>query len=138
MLKNIWFKRLEESGSHAERLEGFYSGQAHACEPALRRSTAACCCQLPAACLLPARPLGLRVTLPPTCLPPDPPPADDAFRSRFLWGRKPMLAACAARLADSGASDMVRWAWACWPGRRAGRPWEPPAGWPAAALPCKG
>jgi betaine lipid synthase len=26
--------------------------------------------------------------------------ADDAFRSRFLWGRKPMLAACAARLHD--------------------------------------
>jgi hypothetical protein len=26
--------------------------------------------------------------------------ADDKFRSRFLWGRKPMLAACAARLAD--------------------------------------
>ena len=26
--------------------------------------------------------------------------ADDNFRSRFLWGRKPMLAACAARLED--------------------------------------
>ncbi|KAG2493304.1 hypothetical protein HYH03_008440 [Edaphochlamys debaryana] len=26
--------------------------------------------------------------------------AYDAFRSRFLWGRKPMLAACAARLAE--------------------------------------
>ena len=25
---------------------------------------------------------------------------DDKFRSSFLWGRKPMLAACAARLAD--------------------------------------
>ena len=29
-----------------------------------------------------------------------PAPADDKFRSRFLWGRKPMLAACAAWLAD--------------------------------------
>ena len=26
--------------------------------------------------------------------------ADDKFRSNFLWGRKPMLAACAARLAE--------------------------------------
>lgn len=26
--------------------------------------------------------------------------ADDKFRANFLWGRKPMLAACAARLAN--------------------------------------
>ncbi len=26
--------------------------------------------------------------------------ADDNFRTNFLWGRKPLLAACAARLAD--------------------------------------
>ena len=31
--------------------------------------------------------------------------ADDSFRSNFLWGRKPLLAACAARL--DGMSDMV-------------------------------
>ncbi|EFJ43864.1 hypothetical protein VOLCADRAFT_83033 [Volvox carteri f. nagariensis] len=31
--------------------------------------------------------------------------AYDAFRARFLWGRKPMLAACAARLADR--SNMI-------------------------------
>ena len=43
------------------------------------------------------------------------PPADDAFRAKFLWGRRPMLAACAARLRDN--SDMVRagkgggWGW---------------------------
>ena len=30
---------------------------------------------------------------------------DDNFRSKFLWGRKPMLAACAARLADK--TDLV-------------------------------
>lgn len=30
---------------------------------------------------------------------------DDAFRSKFLWGRRPMLAACAARLPE--ADDMV-------------------------------
>ena len=30
---------------------------------------------------------------------------DDKFRSRFLWGRRPMLAACAARLKDR--SDLV-------------------------------
>ena len=28
---------------------------------------------------------------------------DDAFRSRFLWGRKPMLAAAAARLCSGGS-----------------------------------
>ena len=33
------------------------------------------------------------------------PLADDNFRSKFLWGRKPMLAACAARLAER--SDLV-------------------------------
>ena len=31
--------------------------------------------------------------------------ADDKFRSRFLWGRKPMLAACAARVAEQ--QDLV-------------------------------
>lgn len=29
------------------------------------------------------------------------PPADDSFRAKFLWGRRPMLAACAARLRDN-------------------------------------
>ncbi|KAL4451296.1 hypothetical protein ABPG77_009368 [Micractinium sp. CCAP 211/92] len=53
VLKNIWFKKLQDTDDHAERLEGFYSGQAH---------------------------------------------AYDSFRSKFLWGRRPMLAACAARL----------------------------------------
>ena len=31
--------------------------------------------------------------------------ADDSFRSKFLWGRKPMLAAAAARVQDY--EDMV-------------------------------
>lgn len=31
--------------------------------------------------------------------------ADDKFRANFLWGRKPMLAACAARLYDR--SNMI-------------------------------
>lgn len=33
------------------------------------------------------------------------PCADDKFRANFLWGRKPMLAACAARL--QGRRDMI-------------------------------
>lgn len=36
-------------------------------------------------------------------LPRPPPPTDDAFRSRFLWARKPMLAAAAARLCCGGS-----------------------------------
>lgn len=55
VLKNIWLKRLPSSGSHAARLEHFYSAQAS---------------------------------------------QYDAFRERFLHGRRPMLAACAARLSD--------------------------------------
>lgn len=31
--------------------------------------------------------------------------ADDSFRSKFLWGRKPMLAAAAARL--EGQTEMI-------------------------------
>jgi hypothetical protein len=31
--------------------------------------------------------------------------ADDKFRANFLWGRRPMLAACAARLRER--SDLV-------------------------------
>lgn len=51
---------------------------------------------------------------PPTALPAHSPPGrrcvppactDDKFRANFLWGRKPMLAACAARLAQR--SDLV-------------------------------
>ncbi|KAL4857543.1 DNA mismatch repair protein 6 [Chlorella vulgaris] len=60
VLKNIWFSKLADTADHAERLEGFYKGQAH---------------------------------------------AYDSFRSKFLWGRRPMLAACAARLRDF--EDMV-------------------------------
>jgi hypothetical protein len=44
-----------------------------------------------------AHALGFRGRAPP---PPPPFPADDSFRSKFLWGRRPMLAACAARLRD--------------------------------------
>ncbi len=32
MLKHIWFKKLAETDSHADRLEHFYGGQAGACE----------------------------------------------------------------------------------------------------------
>lgn len=35
------------------------------------------------------------------------PRADDRFRANFLWGRRPMLAACAARLELEGKRDMV-------------------------------
>lgn len=38
-------------------------------------------------------------------LPLFPTPPDDRFRQNFLWGRKPMLAACAARL--EGRKDLV-------------------------------
>lgn len=31
VLKNIWFKKLAKTESHAERLEQFYGPQAHAC-----------------------------------------------------------------------------------------------------------
>jgi betaine lipid synthase len=31
--------------------------------------------------------------------------ADDKFRANFLWGRRPMLAACAARLRER--NDLV-------------------------------
>lgn len=33
--------------------------------------------------------------------------ADDKFRSAFLWGRKPMLAACAARLQEQSGMIWV-------------------------------
>ncbi|KAK9817757.1 hypothetical protein WJX72_001701 [[Myrmecia] bisecta] len=54
VLRSIWFNKASGT-DHAERLEAFYSPQAH---------------------------------------------AYDRFRSAFLWGRKPMLAAVAARLRD--------------------------------------
>lgn len=60
VLKNIWLKRLPKAGSHAARLEHFYSAQAS---------------------------------------------QYDNFRKRFLHGRKPMLAACAARLNQQ--KDMI-------------------------------
>jgi betaine lipid synthase len=34
---------------------------------------------------------------------------DDAFRSKFLWGRKPLLASCAARLSNLESSDDMIW-----------------------------
>lgn len=59
VLKAMWFNRVSGE-SHAERLEKFYSPQAH---------------------------------------------LYDGFRSKFLWAREPMLAACAARL--QGMNDLV-------------------------------
>ncbi|WPT16758.1 hypothetical protein PSENEW3_00004766 [Picochlorum sp. SENEW3] len=64
VLKNIWFKKLAKTESHAERLEQFYGPQAH---------------------------------------------AYDGFRSNFLWGRKPLLASCAARLEDIASTDDMVW-----------------------------
>lgn len=85
VLRHMWFGS-KKGDDHAARLESFYGPQAAACEfvqlfrtslyVSFRLKSSAC-----VAC------------------------ADDAFRSRFLWGRKPMLAACAARLA--GASNMI-------------------------------
>lgn len=53
-----------------------------------------------------------------------PPPsifADDSFRSKFLWGRRPMLAACAARLRhNEGMVRASRWSGA---GRRNPAKW---------------
>eukprot|EP00193_Tetraselmis_chui_P003477 CAMPEP_0177768144 /NCGR_PEP_ID=MMETSP0491_2-20121128/9552_1 /TAXON_ID=63592 /ORGANISM="Tetraselmis chuii, Strain PLY429" /LENGTH=701 /DNA_ID=CAMNT_0019284907 /DNA_START=236 /DNA_END=2341 /DNA_ORIENTATION=+ len=54
VLKTMWFKKVS-GGDHAQRLESFYSPQAH---------------------------------------------AYDRFRAAFLWGRKSMLAAAAARIKD--------------------------------------
>jgi hypothetical protein len=39
VLKNIWFSKLADTADHAERLEGFYKGQAHACERAAAESS---------------------------------------------------------------------------------------------------
>ncbi len=88
VLKSIWFTKAK-GDDHASRLEHFYGPQAHACtlilvvlvdpywHPLLclpaRRRPSSCCRFLPC--------------------------TDDNFRSSFLWGRRPMLAACAARLA---------------------------------------
>ena len=33
--------------------------------------------------------------------------ADDGFRSKFLWGREPLLATCAARLDLEECSDAI-------------------------------
>lgn len=58
-LKTMWFSKAS-GDSHADRLESFYSPQAH---------------------------------------------AYDNFRANFLWGRRPMLAACSSRL--RGKKDIV-------------------------------
>jgi betaine lipid synthase len=88
VLKSIWFNKAS-GDDHAERLENFYGPQAAACAlPSLTPLPAsACACEV-----LPFQPPG-------ACC------ADDNFRSKFLWGRKPMLAACAARLAEK--NDLV-------------------------------
>ena len=67
------------------------------------------CCFQPRSCLCSspgAIPAPHPPPLPSTPLPT--PTADDSFRSKFLWGRKPMLAACAARLREGvEGADMV-------------------------------
>eukprot|EP00955_Chlamydomonas_euryale_P020081 213604-Chlamydomonas_euryale.AAC.24 len=96
VLKHIWFSKAQ-GADHAARLEAFYSGQAGACE----------FCAASA-----ALPLTFALALGPPdpfisdiLTPSDNVAADDKFRANFLWGRKPMLASCAARL--EGKRDMI-------------------------------
>jgi betaine lipid synthase len=101
VLRHLWFSKAS-GGDHASRLESFYGPQAEACEfqdgAAVRRDAVG----QPAVPKLPSSPIGPRSLLCAVdpilnrlaCC------ADDAFRTNFLWGRKPLLAACAARLRD--------------------------------------
>ena len=92
-LKSMWFAK-GGGETHAERLDNFYKPQASECARPARRCSAlshavshltTTSLVLPGA-RTPHAPDGfVRV-------------ADDKFRDRFLWGRRPMLAAVAARL----------------------------------------
>ena len=88
VLKSIWFNKAS-GDDHAERLENFYGPQAEACK--CRANDARCNFMKALFLWSCADPVGFF--------------ADDNFRSKFLWGRKPMLAACAARLAER--NDLV-------------------------------
>lgn len=95
------FKKLRTDGSHAQRLEQFYGPQAHACGWDEHGS---------GGCLYAASMMGVPCPVsgnPCELIHPTPANehADDAFRSKFLWGREPLVAACAARLKAN--SDMV-------------------------------
>jgi betaine lipid synthase len=82
VLRHLWFSK-PSGDDHAQRLESFYGPQAAACR--CNSSSHSAQCAIVIDCL--AR------------------NADDKFRSRFLWGRRPMLAASAARL--QGKSNLV-------------------------------
>ena len=89
VLKSIWFNKAS-GDDHAERLESFYGPQAAACAQALQFDAKYC-----------SEAANVSAPSDPACAW----CADDNFRSKFLWGRKPMLAACAARLAEK--NDLV-------------------------------
>lgn len=101
VLKSIWFTKAK-GDDHASRLENFYGPQAHAC--ALIRTWHRLFVVMLADGATPCRAHYQPCT-------------DDKFRSSFLWGRRPMLAACAARLGhlkgmtwvDLGGGTGVRW-----------------------------
>ena len=100
VLKHLWFSKAS-GADHAARLESFYGPQAAACEccgRATRAGVAPLWPRVPRCARSLASCAPLNASFPPLASPAL--PADDAFRSRFLWGRKPMLAACAARLQD--------------------------------------
>lgn len=133
VLKSIWFKKLADTDDHKERLEQFYGPQAHACECAPQAAPARGWLGPPGqgprpaptpqygAAAMPQVLKGWRRPKSRPPFPPSPPPSttkDDAFRSKFLWGRRPMLAACAARLPE--ADDMV---WVDLGGGASGPPW---------------
>jgi len=95
---------------HAARLESFYGPQAHACESLLvshkQANTLTEEKHRQLYTILSVRALhGSLVCFGGRQLFTIWNDADDKFRSSFLWGRKPMLAACAARLADK--KDLV-------------------------------
>lgn len=75
-LKSMWFAK-GGGETHAERLDNFYKPQAEECTD-------------PLSALNPQHPAVQQLT--------EHVIADDKFRDRFLWGRRPMLAAVAARL----------------------------------------
>lgn len=81
VLRHLWFSKAK-GDDHAARLESFYGPQAAACKHNPHSGAVVQFCFVN------------YCTLTTDCV------ADDKFRSRFLWGRRPMLAAAAARLAE--------------------------------------
>ena len=91
---------VQDTDDHAERLEGFYKGQAHACEQA-----AAACPSLLAA------PNHGRASACSPAIHPPPPPTHPPTHPLRVPTLLPMLAACAARLRDGAAAEGADMVW---------------------------